>query len=58
MASRETQRVSKIAAAVSGGVSIHSIVDDIIRPALREAIVVSESAHDAFVWAICMAKRG
>ena len=58
MASGETQLASSIAAAVSGDVSIRSIVDDVIRPTLREAIVVSETAHDAVFRAIGMAKRG
>ena len=58
MASGETQLASSIAAAVSGNVSIRSIVDDVIRPTLREAIVVSETAHDAVFRAIGMATRG
>ena len=58
MATGETQLASSIAAAVSGDVSLRSIVDDVIRPTLREAIVVSETAHDAVYRAIGMAKGG
>lgn len=57
MASGETQLASSIAAAVSGDVSIRSIVDDVIRPTLRQAIVVSETAHDAIFRAIGLAER-
>ena len=57
MACGETQLAGSITAAVAGDVSIRFIVDDVIRPTLREAIVVSETAHDAVSRAIGMAKR-
>ena len=58
VASGETQLASSIAAAVSVDVSIRAVVDDVIRPILREAIVVSEAAHDAALRAVGMVKRG
>jgi hypothetical protein len=58
MASGETRLASSIAAAVSGDVSIRSIVDDVIRPTLREAVVVGETAHDAVLRTIGMARWG
>ena len=52
MTSGEAQLAKSIGAAVSSEVNIHAIVDDVIWPLLDEAVVVSQSAHDAITRAI------
>ena len=49
MASGEARLASSIAAALTGGFGLHSVVDDVIRPIFQEAIVVSETAHHAIL---------
>lgn len=55
MVSGETQLADSIAAAITGEFGLQAIVDTVIRPILEEAIVVSQTAHDAILRAVGMA---
>jgi hypothetical protein len=57
MKSCEVQLAASIAAAVFDDVGIQVIVQDVIRPILREAIILSETADDAVARAVIAAQR-
>ncbi|MCH9675130.1 MAG: hypothetical protein K0U93_27045 [Gammaproteobacteria bacterium] len=58
MAADEAQLAGSIAAALSVEVSIQSIKLRVIRPMLKEATIVSDTAHDAVMRAVAIAEGG
>ncbi len=57
MTSCEAVLTKSIAAAAFGDVTMHVVVHDVIGPILKEAIVLSETAHDAVTRAVTAAQH-